>query len=427
MLEKEIKEKLEYIDIYKALDLINNQIDYTTQEIELPIKKSIDHILSQDITATIDNPPFNNSAMDGIAIKYQDLKISNIFKITKLLRAKKINPQNLINYKKQSLNEYPTAIEISTGAIVPPEFNTIIPYEDLTFISPKIVKIKDEKLEKIKINQHIRFKGEDFQKDQIILKKGTLLTPLNISLLAFNGIKKVKVYKKPIISLITTGNEIIELHKKPTLGEIYNSNKYSLLAYITKLASPGIIKHIPDSKTKIKKTIEKALKISDIIITVGGISKGKYDLINNILEEINTKIIFKKLKLKPGKPTTFSIYQNKSKKVLIFSLPGNPISALFNFNKFIIPVIFKLQNYNYIPKKIKAQLIEDINIKKEDDRIIMLPSYCYSNDNGEYFVKPITKWGSHTIGILNQINSYIEINTNHIPSKTNITCTFLET
>ncbi|MCX7870817.1 MAG: molybdopterin molybdotransferase MoeA [bacterium] len=412
----------EYIDIYQAINLIEKNINFNLKEIEVKIEEATNYILSQDIISKIDNPPFNNSAMDGIAIKFEDLTKNTTFQIITLLKAQKYNNLKIKNTKD---SKYPVCIEISTGAFLPPEFDTIIPYENIEFINNKLVKIKEDILNKIRKYQHVRFKGEDFKKNELILSKNTLITPFSLSILAANGIKKIKVYKKPTISLITTGNEIISLNNKIKLGQIYNSNKYSLLAYIKKYAKTGIIKHTKDSKKEIQKAISQAIKISDIIITIGGISKGKYDLINDILTEIGAKIIFKKLKVKPGKPTTFSIYENKTKKILIFSLPGNPISALFNFNKLVIPAIFKLQNYNYSPLIIPAKLKEDIRIKKTDDRLTMLPTYCYL-DNNEYIIKPIEKWGSHTIGILNTINSYIEINTDHIPKNTILNCFLLE-
>jgi molybdopterin molybdotransferase len=383
--------KNEYIDIYKAINLIKENIDFTLEKIEINIKDSVGYILAEDVISKIDNPPFNNSAMDGIAIKYEDLNKNNIFKILTLIKTQKFNNSKIF----KDNNEYPHCVEVSTGAIIPEPFDTVIPYENLEFINNKLVKIKETT--KIKKYQNVRFKGEDFKANELILNKGTLINPLNLSILAFNGIKKVKVHKKAIISLIPPGNEIVDLNSKIKLGQIYNSNKYSILSYIKKYAKTGLIKHTKDLINQIKQILYKALEISDIVITVGGISKGKYDLINEILEKINTNIIFKKLKVKAGKPTTFSIYKTKNnKKVLIFSLLGNPISSLFNFNKLVIPAIYKLQNYNYVPILAKAKLEEDIKLKKSDDRLIIFPTYCYLKTN-EYFIKPVNNWGSHTI------------------------------
>jgi molybdopterin molybdotransferase len=410
-----------YVSINEALDLINNSIDFSLDVINIDIEKCNGYTLAEDIYSNFPNPMFNNSAMDGIAINYDSLiknfnKTNGVFKVITFIKAgkylSKVN-KGLLSKKLNKIIDNDVCIEISTGAPIPPNFDTVIPYEDLEVFydkEKKLVKLKID-INKIKKYQNVRFEGEDFKKGDLVLSKGTLLTSFNINILAFNNIRKVKVYRKPIISLLTTGNEIVELNKKLNFGEIFNSNKYSLINFINNFSILGKVKHLKDKKESILNEFYKLLKISDIIVTVGGVSAGKFDFINEVLEDIKAEIIFNKIKIKPGKPTTFAIYEKANKKVLIFSLPGNPLSSLFNFYHFVLPAIFKLQNYNYKPLVLKGILKRDFNLKIKDERAIMYPSiYNFDNKINEFVVDFIDKWGSHTIGIFNKVNSYILLN-----------------
>lgn len=417
-----------YVSIDEALDLINNSIDFSLGVINIDLSKCNGYILAEDIYSNFSNPMFNNSAMDGIAINYDNLiknfnETNGTLKVITFIKAdkypSKVN-KNLLSRKLIKILGNNICIEISTGAYIPPPFDTVIPYENLEFINNNLVKLNID-ISKIKKYQHVRFKGEDFKKGDLVLSKGTILSPFNINILAFNGIKKVKVYRKPIISLITTGNEIVDLNRKPRAGEIYNSNKYSLINFIIKYGELGKVKHIKDKKDLILKAILEFIEVSDIIITVGGISAGKFDFINNILNDIQAKVIFNKVKVKPGKPTTFAIYERYNKKVLIFSLPGNPLSSLFNFHKLVLPAIFKLQGYNYTPIVLKGRLTKDINVKVTNGRAVMYPSiYSFDDNIKDYFVDIVDKWGSHTIGILDKVNSYTLIDNNKFLEKGSI-------
>lgn len=278
---------------------------------------ALNRILAKDIVCKYDIPRFDNSAMDGYALRlgYDSYVIKdNIFAGNKV----KIVLKN---------NE---AFKIMTGAKIPQGTQAVVQKE--------LVKIKDNNLFldlTPTLNQSIKLKGEDFKKGEILLKKGTLLDAQSIGLLASQGISKISVAKKVKIIIFGSGNEIARLDSKLGESQIYDINSYfltSILAQFNCSIKYGGI--LSDDLSSMSKALQKAIKTYDIIITSGGVSVGDKDYIHKVLENINAKILVDSINIKPGRPVVLSNKDNK----FILSLPGNPIGAFLHC-MFCIPIL----------------------------------------------------------------------------------------
>ncbi|RAX54102.1 hypothetical protein CCY99_05330 [Helicobacter sp. 16-1353] len=276
---------------------------------EIGLDSALHRILYEDIICKYNVPRFDNSAMDGYALRigHKSYVIKDsIFAGNKV----KINLKN---------NE---AVKIMTGARIPKGAQAVIQKE--------LTTLKDNNLfldSTPQLNQSIKLKGEDFKKGEILLKKGALIDAQSIGILASQGIDKVKVAKKVKIIIFGSGNEIARLDSKLNENQIYDINSYFLKSILSPLNCS--IKYggiLDDNVDSISKSLQKALKKYDIVITSGGVSVGDKDYIHKVLEKIDAKILVDSINIKPGRPMIFS---NKDSK-FILSLPGNPIGAFFH-------------------------------------------------------------------------------------------------
>ena len=290
-------------------------------------------ILSNDITSNINVPQYNNSAVDGYAIKFADLKKSN-----NLLGLIGKNPPSKTFQK--SIPPLST-LQVFTGSPVPLYFDTVVMHEDC-----KINEFKISFPKNIKLGQNLRKKGEDILKNKIILNKGKLLRPEDIGQLAAIGVKKIKTFKPLKVTIFSTGNELQELGGKNNIKKRYDSNRYILLSFLKELnceiVDLGIIK---DEFTLIKETINLSLSNTDLIISSGGASVGEEDYIYNAIKELGT-IHISRIKIKPGKPLLIG----EVKKSIFVGLPGNTSAMFTVFLRIIKPLILLMSGAKrYLP------------------------------------------------------------------------------
>jgi len=338
--------------------------------------KSLYRVNTLDIYSTVNYPAGTNAAFDGFAINSKETiklnkKNSQNFKILKTISAGD-------NPKLDKIKKFET-VEVMTGALIPKNFDTIIPIE-------KIIFSKDKKFilinEKIKKNQHIRYAGSDYKKNDLIIKKGTIIQPSHILAFKTLGITSIKLKMKPNILFFSTGNEISN-NKNITNWKVRNSNSH----YIKSLSNNFLFNFIDggvlrDKDEKLfQKKIEKSFKSKiDIIVTSGAVSAGKHDFVPLVVKRFNLSNFFKGVTIRPGKPILFAKF-NKMEKAM-FGLPGNPISSSACFRFFVYPYLLnilgvkaekpikaKLKNNYYKSKKIirfiKAKLISTNDGKLE--------------------------------------------------------------
>ncbi|MBI4368795.1 MAG: molybdopterin molybdotransferase MoeA [Elusimicrobia bacterium] len=318
------------IDPKEALELIINNVRVLPSQWS-KLENCIERPLAEDIKARQALPPFDNSAMDGYAIRHQDslgtspnhpMKLS----VRETVRAGSIG--------KKSLGPQ-EAIRIMTGAPLPRGADAVV-MQEATRQHNGAVEI----LQETQPGENVRRLGEDIKAGSVILHRGQRLRPFEIALLASQGITKAPVARSPKVAVIATGDELIPANKSLTPGKIRNSNGPAIAAEIKRwgcqIQDFGIA---PDNPESLKKILTSALKKSDIALISGGVSVGDFDFTKASLDELGLKTIFWKTAIKPGKPLLFGLINDKS----IFGLPGNPVSVLVCLEEFVRPALEKMQ------------------------------------------------------------------------------------
>ena len=354
------------------------------------IKKALGRITASNIKSKINLPSFKNSAMDGYAINIDNLKKNNYIlyeKATTLAGMSSVS--NLKNGE---------TIRVMTGALIPENCNAVIMKEMVEKSDTKIIFGK-----KIINNQNIRDIGEDVKKSSIVIEKGIKLNYIHLGLLSSLGISSIRVYKKPTISFFSTGNELISVNKILKKGMIYDSNRYILHGLLSKL--PIIIKDmgvVKDREDLIIKKLLQCSKISDVIITTGGVSVGDADYIKSALRKVG-KIKFWKISIKPGRPLAYG----KINKTDFFGLPGNPVSTAVTFQLFVEAAINKLinnfHNEKFIIKGVAGEKLTKKKGRTEYKRAI------FNEDKGTFYVKSSGLQGSNILTSLAKANCYIRL------------------
>jgi molybdopterin molybdotransferase len=371
-----VKQILKSIKTIKKIETIN-------------IMDSLGRIASKNIKSSINIPSFRNSAMDGYA-----LNIKNLEKNKYSLKEQGISLAGQAYDKKLKDKE---TIRVMTGAVIPNNADAVI-MKEMVDIEGDIILFPNF----IQKNQNIRNIGEDIKKGDIVIKKGRQINYVDLGILSSLGIGKIDVFRKPIISFFSTGDELISINKKLKKGLIYDSNRYLLFGLLSELPvqikDMGVVK---DNEEILVKKLKQCAKVSDIIITTGGVSVGDADYIKSALKKVG-KVNFWKIAIKPGRPLAYGKINNAS----FFGLPGNPVSAV-TFQIFIIPAIKKMFQMIASSKlTIKAQVKSALSKKK--GRIEYKRGLLEQKD-GVNTVNTTGLQGSNILSSLSKANCYIRL------------------
>ncbi|MBT7515887.1 MAG: molybdopterin molybdotransferase MoeA [Candidatus Marinimicrobia bacterium] len=347
------------------------------------LKNSGDRILAENIVATFPSPQFDNSAMDGFAVRASDT-----------IGATKAIPVSL---KMVSVSAAGTPSDVvigpgecaqcMTGAQIPMGADTIIMVEDSSgFSDDYSVQIMIE----AQPGKHIRRMGEEISEGEILIKKGTKMTPSEIGTCATFGYGKVTVSKKPRVAIFGTGNELIEPGNPLKLGQIYNFNLYVFAELVEKAGGELVMRNvIKDDKESLRKFLSEALESCDMVISSGGVSMGRYDYVREIFLELGVTEHFWKVAQKPGKPLFFGT----GNSTLIFGLPGNPVSSYIGFMEWAWPVLETMMGKDE-SKKVTGILERSFPREKIKKRFLFGNAWI---ENGKLICKPASKVGSHML------------------------------
>ncbi len=348
----------------------------------VPLCNACGRILHQDIRSDIDMPPFDKSAMDGYACRAQDLE--RPLHVIETIAAGSV-PQKTVGEGECS--------KIMTGAMVPRGADCVVMIEHTTMNGGMV------QVTRINSERNISYKAEDVTKDDIVLTKGTLITPAEIAVLASVGCDPVFVFRKPVVTIIATGSELVEPSEKPGPGQIRNSNSYQLVSQITQAGGqPVYLGIIGDTPQATGECIDQNLAKADIFIFSGGVSMGEFDYVPGVLKAKGFELLFQKVAVKPGKPTVFGRKEN----TYVFGLPGNPVSTFAIFELLVKPFCQKLMGRSYAPFTVRAPLAETITRKKAD-RLAILPVLLDEQSR----IRPIRYHGSAHIHALTQANGFL--------------------
>ena len=364
------------ISVDTAIKIVSDVVEPLPPK-TVPFESALGLCLAQDVQSDIDMPPFDRSAMDGYAVIAEDTLDAPVELMVIENIAAGYMPKKKILRGQVS--------KIMTGAAVPEGADAVVKFEETEdLLANNLVKI----LKSVRKGINISKRGEDMQIGQPVLRRGMPIRPQEIGILATVGKSQVEVFSAPAIGIISTGTELVDVESKPSLAQIRNSNGYSLAAQARRLkAEVEILGIVKDTKEEISSMMHRGLQ-KDILILSGGVSMGEYDLVGDVMKELNTQIYFEKVALRPGKPVVFG----KKDKTIIFALPGNPVASFVTFELFIYPAIRKMMGFSAIHRTtLKASLETEILVKRK--RREYRPAFLRMQDNA-WFVSPVEWHGS---------------------------------
>ena len=370
------------ISLKQAKSIISENI-FILKDEKVNIKQSVGRILRENIVASFPSPRFDNSAMDGFAVRAGDTKNATADKPTEL-KIVDISSAGTPSDITIGLGE---CIQCMTGAEIPKGADSIVMVEDTSgFSDNSHVKV----MIPVPHGAHIRKKGEEINIDDLLIKKGTRITANELGTCATFGYGKLSVSKKPKISIFGTGNELVEPGEKLAKGQIYNSNLYVFKDLAEKAGSKiEMSEVIKDDKDSLKSFLSEALEVSDVIISSGGVSMGRYDYVRDVFIDLGVKEHFWKVAQKPGKPLFFGTKENK----LIFGLPGNPVSSFIGFMEWVWPVLITMMGEKS-EKSIYGILDEPFPRERTKHRFLFGRA---KYKNGKLVCHPTNRIGSHML------------------------------
>lgn len=340
----------------------------------IPLSEATGRVLRQEIRADMDMPPFDRARMDGYALRAADTT-------TVPVRLRVIGTVAAGSWFEGVISAG-QAVRIMTGAPVPPGADAVQKVE-ATESHGETVIIK----ETVKPGQFITPRGSEATRGQALLSPGQRITPADVAVMATFGYAEVTVSRMPVVTVLSTGSELVEVHQIPARAQIRNSNGYAIQGYLTQLgAHSHILGIVPDDEELIYRQVGEALERADVVILSGGVSMGEYDLVKQALGRVGARIYFDRVCIHPGKPTVFATWENKA----IFALPGNPVSVAVTFLTFAYPGLSAMMGAQskFLPL-LKATL--EVDARHAPDRRSYWPGHLTIRD-GHASVRPL-KWG----------------------------------
>lgn len=317
----------------------------------LSIQRASGYVIGESVTASDDVPPFDNSAMDGYAVRSEDIAIVPV----ELPVVGEV-PAGAIARRLHGGE----TMAIMTGAKIPEGSNAVIQQEWTQQITETRIRV----MRSVPAGHNIRRAGRDVERESVVFEPGRQIRPQEIGVLASLGKQFITVYRKPSVAILATGNELAAIDRPLPEGMIRNSNSYTLAALAGELgcevSNVGIAR---DTKDEVRELIVKGLH-SDILITSGGVSVGKYDLVIDVLKELGVDIRFWKVNIKPGMPLLFGMWKDRP----VFGLPGNPVSTVVTFLQFVRPAILRMMGMNNPIDTMRLHAVLEHDITKSDGK-----------------------------------------------------------
>jgi molybdopterin molybdotransferase len=399
------------LSVEEALQKILDAVNVLEAE-SVPIMESLGQVLAEDIISDINVPPWDNSAFDGYAVRAEDTrgaseKTPKTLKVIDTVIAGGISQKEVVPG---------TAIRIMTGAPLPRGADSVVQFEDTDDAknkdassnqSPEQVNVFTE----TKTGQSIRHAGEDISRGKIVLKKGTVIRPAEIGLAASMGRNRLEVIRRPVVAVLSTGDELVEIDKPLTEGKIYNSNTYSIASLVKRYGCiPKILGIARDNEKELVKKLKQA-QDADMLLTTGGVSMGDYDMVKDILAR-DGEMVFWKVRVKPGKPLAFGKIKGKdkngkAKSIPHLGLPGNVTSCMVSFELFVRPALLKMMGKSNLLKPTVTAIIEN-TVKNDAGRRIYDRAIIEKRD-GHYYARLTGPQGSGILTSMSLANGLVLI------------------
>jgi molybdopterin molybdotransferase len=351
------------ITVDEALAEILSHV-HTLEAERVPILETAGQVLAEQIVSNTSIPPFDNSAMDGYAVRSMDVSGATQTSPVRL----KVLGSVAAGYEADQQLESGTAIRIMTGAPLPDGADAVVPYEETSdfdrsketrLLAPaEVIKVRSA----VEARAHVRPAGEDIHLGEIVMEPGRLIRPQEIGVLASLGRAAVLVHRRPRVAILATGDELLEVHEPLKPGKIRNSNEYTNAALVTRTGGIpirlGIARDtVADLSTKLRSGLKAG---ADLFLTSGGVSVGDYDVVKDVLGA-EGQMQFWQVCMKPGKPLAFGLLGGgqEGAGVPLLGLPGNPVSAMVSFEQFARPAILKMMGHTILGKPTIKAILDD--------------------------------------------------------------------
>ena len=322
----------------------------------LSLQDCLGRILAQSVVSPVNVPPHNNAAMDGYAFNASALQ--SVPAGADLLQLPVVGTVLAGQVWSGSVGAG-ACIKIMTGAPLPPEVDTVVPFEQVSFTPTPLPRIT-LKTQQIKKGDHCRLLGEDMQAGAIALQQGERLTPAALGLVASLGIGQLPVLRRVRVAYFSTGNELLSLGEAPRAGAVYDSNRYTLQGLLTNLGCTVIdMGAVRDDPALLQAAFVQAAAQADVVITTGGVSTGDADVTHSFLQQLG-EVLYWKLAMRPGRPMAVG----RMGQALLLGLPGNPVAAMVNFLALVRPTLLRLMGARAVPlPRLQARSLEAIHKK----------------------------------------------------------------
>jgi len=387
------------ISISEAIEIIQNNLQILKTEM-VELSDCLGKVLAVDILSPENSPKYINSAMDGFAVKWDDVKSLTDVNSIKL----RIIGESQAGIPFVGLIQTGEAIAINTGAMLPNDTDSVIPIEEC--------ELKGNEISVLKVNkfaQNVRLEGEEILSGALIFKAGTKINSAKIAMMAAFGISSVQVYKMPKVAIVVTGTELVDYNQQAESYQIRDSNSIMLAKAV--IESGGIITEIHKVKDSLESTIKKMNEIqkdNDIILFSGGVSVGEHDHVKNAAKEVGYEELFWRVKQKPGKPLYFA----KKEETLLFGLPGNPVSAYMCYSYYIHPTIKKMTGEEFELSTLTGVL--EIQYASKSNRAQLLRIKIDDVENDLPKITILKRQASHMISTIAYADGYIVVEENQI-------------
>jgi molybdopterin molybdotransferase len=351
---------------------------------------AVGRVLDEDVKADRDFPPYNRVAMDGIAISYAAFK--------KGIRKFRIAAVQAAGETAVELVAEDDCIEIMTGAALPASADTVIRYEDLKMEDGSAVIQTEE----VVSGQSVHNKGSDKKQDEIVIARHEYISPAVISVVASVGKARLAVKKLPSTLIISTGNELVDVHETPSDYEIRRSNNYTIKAVLESYCIKADLQHLADDETATTEVIKTMLNQYQVIILSGGISMGKFDFVPKALEACGVQPLFYKVAQRPGKPFWFGRHENGT---VVFAFPGNPVSTFMCLHRYMLPWLDACLSLKTTP--VYAILDEDVQFKPLLKYFLQVK--LHFSEDGKLWANPVAGNGSGDFANLTATDAFMEL------------------
>ena len=399
------------LSVEEALEKILQEVA-TLEEETVPILESLGQVLAEDIKSEINVPPLDNSAMDGYAVQSGDTRGASegspkFLRVIDTVMAGSISKRRVVTG---------TAIRIMTGAPVPQGADSVVQFEN-TDEEHRKKSAADRPITEVGVlvetrpGMNVRQAGEDIASGSTVLKTGTVIRPAEIGLLASVGRSRVKVIRRPVVAVLATGNELVDINKPLPQGKIYNSNTYSIASLVKRYGGlPKILGIALDKEDSLVSKLRQGLD-ADMLLTTGGVSMGDYDMVKDILAR-DGQMVFWQVKVKPGKPLAFGRLKGTgrngvSKSIPHLGLPGNTVSCMVSFELFVRPAILKMMGRKSLTKPTVEAVMED-SVKNDAGRRLY-DRAIVERRNGRYYARLTGPQGSGILTSMSRANALVII------------------